>query len=65
MRGPVEASYGVIYKNYFYVFGGATANNPANAVALVQRYNKITNTWDNPTTVPYGAYRELVSGSYQ
>jgi hypothetical protein len=58
MPTGVGSSYGVAYKNYFYVFGGSTTGNESGAVNLVQRYNKLTNTWDLPTTVPYGGYRE-------
>ena len=61
MPTGVETPYGVAYKNYFYVFGGATTDSPASSVALVQRYNKLTNTWDIPTTVPYGAFRETIA----
>ena len=61
MPTGVETPYGVTYKNYFYVFGGSTTSSAANSVALVQRYNKLTNTWDLPTTVPYGAFRENIA----
>ena len=58
MPTGVETPYGVAYKNYFYVFGGSTTLYASNSVATVQRYNKLTNTWDTPTSVPYGGYRE-------
>ena len=61
MPTGVETPYGVIYKNYFYVFGGSTTSDVANSVALVQRYNKLTGVWDLPTTVPYGAFRENIA----
>ncbi|MGE3523036.1 MAG: Kelch repeat-containing protein [Candidatus Dadabacteria bacterium] len=61
MPTGVEAPYGVTYKNYFYVFGGSTTQHAVNSVNLVQRYNKFTNTWDTPTTLPYGAYRENIA----
>ena len=61
MPTGVETPYGITYKNYLYVFGGSTTAVPAGAVNLVQRYNKLTNIWDIPTTVPYGAFRENIA----
>ena len=47
-------------EDYFYVFGGSTAFNGAGASNSVYRYNRKTNVWDAPTTMPYSA-RELTA----
>ena len=57
----VGSAYGVAYNNYFYAFGGATSLVLSDTVNNVQRYNRLTNTWDQPTVVPYGAYRENIA----
>ncbi|HCZ48976.1 MAG TPA: hypothetical protein DCZ11_08220, partial [Gammaproteobacteria bacterium] len=54
----LRQSYGVAQGDYFFVFGGET---PSGMSSAVYRYNKTTDTWDNPTSIPYGAYRELVA----
>lgn len=53
-------TYGAVIGDYFFVFGGSTdfaGNGVSNSV---YRYNRLTNVWDSPTTMPYSA-RELVA----
>jgi hypothetical protein len=53
-------TYGVTIGDYFYVFGGN--NSSGSAQNSVFRYNRKTNLWDAPTTMPYAA-RELTSAA--
>ena len=53
-------TYGVTVGDYFYVFGGSTTFNGSGASNSVYRYNRKTNVWDAPTTMPYSA-RELTA----
>jgi N-acetylneuraminic acid mutarotase len=53
-------TYGVTIGDYFYVFGGSTSFDGTGASNSVYRYNRKTNVWDAPTTMPYSA-RELTA----
>ncbi len=53
-------TYGVTIGDYFYVFGGSTTFGGSGASNSVYRYNRKTNVWDSPTTMPYSA-RELTA----
>jgi hypothetical protein len=53
-------TYGVTIGDYFYVFGGAINTSNGTASNSVYRYNRITDVWDSPTTMPYAA-RELTA----
>jgi N-acetylneuraminic acid mutarotase len=53
-------TYGVTIGDYFYVFGGSTTFDGSGASNSVYRYNRKTNVWDSPTTMPYSA-RELTA----
>jgi hypothetical protein len=52
-------TYGVTIGDYFYVFGGSDSSGVYHN--SVYRYNRKTNVWDAPTTMPYAA-RELTAG---
>ena len=52
----VVQAHGVVMGDYFYVFGGY------NQLSTVQRYNRLTNTWTQPTTLPQGGRHELCAG---
>ena len=55
-------SYGATVGDEFYVFGGRIgASASSNNSSAVYRYNKTTDTWDNPTTMPQGGRRELLA----
>ena len=53
-------TYGVTIGDYFYVFGGSTNYSGTVSSNSVYRYNRKTNVWDAPTTMPYSA-RELTA----
>jgi len=53
-------TYGVTIGDYFYVFGGSTDYGGTVSSNSVYRYNRKTNVWDSPTTMPYSA-RELTA----
>lgn len=53
-------TYGVTIGDYFYVFGGSTDYSGTVSSNSVYRYNRKTNVWDSPTTMPYSA-RELTA----
>jgi len=53
-------TYGVTIGDYFYVFGGSTNYDGTVSSNSVYRYNRKTNVWDSPTTMPYSA-RELTA----
>lgn len=53
-------TYGVTIGDYFYVFGGSTDYPGTVSSNSVYRYNRKTNVWDSPTTMPYSA-RELTA----
>ena len=48
-------TYGVTIGDYFYVFGGSTDYSGTVSSNSVYRYNRKTNVWDSPTTMPYSA----------
>lgn len=56
-------NYGVVVGDYFYVFGGSTVVGGSGASNRVQRYNRLTDTWDQPTVMPQGGQRELCAGA--
>ena len=53
-------TYGAVIGDYFFVFGGSTDYAETVISNSVYRYNRLTNTWDAPTVIPYLA-RELVA----
>jgi hypothetical protein len=54
-------TYGVTIGDYFYVFGGSTTFGAVGTASnSVYRYNRKTDVWDSPTTMPYSA-RELTA----
>ena len=53
-------TYGAVIGDYFLVFGGSIDFAGNGATNSVYRYNRLTNVWDSPTTMPYSA-RELVA----
>jgi N-acetylneuraminic acid mutarotase len=53
-------TYGVTIGDYFYVFGGSSTMSTNNSTNSVYRYNRKTDVWDSPTTMPYSA-RELTA----
>jgi N-acetylneuraminic acid mutarotase len=53
-------TYGVTIGDYFYVFGGSTGFGSTGSTNSVYRYNRKTDVWDSPTTMPYSA-RELTA----
>ena len=55
-------NYGVVVGDYFYVFGGSITAGGAGVSDKVQRYNKLTNTWDLPTLIPVTGRREPCAG---
>jgi N-acetylneuraminic acid mutarotase len=54
--------YGTTVGEYFFVFGGDTTFDAGTdgAVNSVYRYNRVTDVWDSPTTMPYSS-KELVA----